>query len=225
MSIRAPGPSNMLQLTRSGLEPGADLEALSGKFAESHAIHLPGLLHPDLMTTIWRETDKGTWTGIEHVEIGRELLLERGVAFAVLHFVVNSPEFIQTVKLITRCSSISIFEGRVYRKMPQADHYDCWHSDAVEDAANEPRLAGMSINLGSVPYAGGVFQLRKKGTERPLCELPNIGAGDAILFRISSTLEHRITPIKGLVPKTAFAGWFKPASKDFFSRVHKHPRA
>ena len=210
----------MLRLTRSGLESQVDLEALSGKFAESHAIHLPGLLHPDLMTAIWKGMDQGSWSSFEHVEIGRELLLERGIAFAVLHFVVNSPEFIRTVKLITRCSSISIFEGRVYRMIPGAGHFDSWH----DDLGGETRSIGMSINLGSVPYAGGVFQLRKKGTERTLDELPNVGTGDAILFRISPTLEHRITPMEGIAPKTAFAGWFKPASKDFFSRAHEYSR-
>jgi hypothetical protein len=40
----------------------------------------------------------------------------------------------------------------------------------------------MSINLSAVPYQGGIFRLKKKGTEEILRELSNTGPGDAIFF-------------------------------------------
>jgi hypothetical protein len=36
----------------------------------------------------------------------------------------------------------------------------------------------------------------------------NTGAGDAVLFRIAERLEHRVTSLRGDVPRTAYAGWF-----------------
>jgi hypothetical protein len=42
-----------------------------------------------------------------------------------------------------------------------------------------------------------------------LCELPNPGFGDAVLFRIDERLEHRVSNVEGAVPKIAFSGWFE----------------
>ena len=120
----------------------------------------------------------------------------------------------KTVERITQCGSISVFDGRIYRMAPGTDHYDSWHDDT-----NDNRLVGMSVNLGSLPYLGGVFQLRKNSCEEILCEVPNVVQGDAILFRISPELKHRITPVQGTQPKTAFAGWFRSAAPDFFSEL------
>jgi hypothetical protein len=51
--------------------------------------------------------------------------------------------------------------------------------------------------------------LRQVGDERLLAEVPNLGLGDAILFRLSRGLQHRVTDVVGAHPKTAFAGWFR----------------
>jgi hypothetical protein len=77
----------------------------------------------------------------------------------------------------------------------------------------------MSINLALHPYQGGVFRLRDETSGRILCDLSNTGAGDAILFRISSGLKHMVTAIEGLVPKTAFAGWFRSGDSNFYRDV------
>ena len=50
--------------------------------------------------------------------------------------------------------------------------------------------------------------MKHRNAERILCEIRNVGFGDALLFRISKDLVHRIQGVKGEVPKTAFAGWF-----------------
>ncbi|MEO8053458.1 MAG: hypothetical protein ABI833_23915, partial [Acidobacteriota bacterium] len=68
---------------------------------------------------------------------------------------------------------------------------------------------------------GGVFQLRANGSGEILCELPNIQSGDAILFRISGKLNHRVSPMQGNEPKTAFAGWFRNRGPNFFSALQQ----
>ena len=51
--------------------------------------------------------------------------------------------------------------------------------------------------------------MRRDGRdEEPLWCVANTGAGDALLFALGRGLQHRIRPIAGTVPKTAFAGWF-----------------
>lgn len=83
------------------------------------------------------------------------------------------------------------------------------------------RLIGMSINLGSRKYAGGVFQLREHDSKRIIFEIANTGWGDAILFRISSRLDHQVTAVTGNEPRTAFAGWFRSDAEDFFTSLRR----
>jgi hypothetical protein len=108
------------------------------------------------------------------------------------------------VETLTGCAPIARFSGRVYRMIPGPQHYDSWHSDSEEE-----RLIGLSLNLSEEVFAGSIFQLRAVGSDRVLCEVANTGFGDAVLFRIAPDLLHRITPLEGAVPKTAYAGWFR----------------
>jgi hypothetical protein len=205
---------SVIQLTKNGFTCPADLDALAHQFTQQHTIRLPQLLHGDLMRTILGNIEQGAWRPYDHGEIGRELLLEGSGALQALRFVAQTPEFLKTVECITQCRPISVFDGRVYRMVPGTDNYDSWHNDV-----HGTRLVGMSINLGSDPHSGGVFQLRKKGEKAILCEVPNVVQGDAILFRISNELNHRITPMEGTEPKTAFAGWFESGASNFFSEL------
>lgn len=45
-------------------------------------------------------------------------------------------------------------------------------------------------------------------TRELLQEVRNTGFGDALLFRISENLVHRVQGVTGEHPKIAFAGWF-----------------
>jgi predicted 2-oxoglutarate/Fe(II)-dependent dioxygenase YbiX len=67
----------------------------------------------------------------------------------------------------------------------------------------------MSVNLTPEVYFGGTLQLRDPHSHRMLQEVANTGPRDAILFRIGSDLQHRVTPVNGTLPKSAYAGWFQ----------------
>jgi hypothetical protein len=206
----------LIELNRYGLACQDDLSGVKSEFSERHVVRLPQLLDSDLTCRISQYIERVSWTPYEHPGIGRELKLDSGAAPALLNFVVNTREFLSAIELITQCSPVRIFSGRVYRMTPGTDDYDTWHTDAVDN-----RLVGMSLNLGPHPYRGGVFQMRKSGGPEVLCELPNITPGDAILFRLSPQLEHRITPMEGETPKIAFAGWFSSSETDLFSEIRK----
>lgn len=47
----------------------------------------------------------------------------------------------------------------------------------------------------------------------------NTGLGDALIFRISGELKHRVAPMEGDEAKTAFAGWFRSDLPDFFDAL------
>lgn len=45
----------------------------------------------------------------------------------------------------------------------------------------------------------------------------NTGPGDGIVFRLAHHLQHRNTSMRGAVPKTAFAGWFRSREINYHS--------
>jgi hypothetical protein len=210
----------MIQLTRTETVfsgPALDLESLRSRFDREHCIQLPSLLEPGLLQFVQRKLGQVRFNRTIHEGVGVELLMADDLVLNLLFFLINNPKFLQIIKTITSCCKIRGFTGRVYRMMPGNDHYDLWHHDMVED-----RLVAMSINLSSEIYSGGILQIRDKYSQRIVHEVANIGCGDAIVFRLARSLEHRITNVEGAVPKTAFAGWFR-SETDFLSLLKKEP--
>jgi hypothetical protein len=185
---------------------GADVARAREAFAETHHLRLPALLDPGVLALVRREVAAARFAERVHGAIGpnRELCMEEGPAAGLLHLLLNASELLGLVEAITGCPAIGCFRGRVYRMLPGGRHRDAWHDDLGDD-----RLLALSLNLGDRPYRGGALQLRERGTHRVLAEVPNTGPGDAIVFRLAPGLQHRVTPVEGEVPKTAFAGWFK----------------
>ena len=208
----------MIQLTRNGIRGSSDLDALREEFASTDAVRLPKLLSVDIMARIFELMERGRWIENIHPGISRELLLEDTLALHLLQFVTSAPDFLTVIERIASCAQPTNFQGRIYRMLPGAEHQDSWHDDA-----GEGRMVGMSINLSPHPYAGGVLQFRRRRTKELLRELPNVISADAILFRISPELEHRVSPVEGVEPKTAFAGWFKTVGIDFLASIRQYP--
>jgi hypothetical protein len=196
----------MIQLTRSGVTGSIDTAGLAAEFERINTFRLPGLVHPDLLSVLQGQLEHCGWSFRRDGELGTEATPESTLPADILSFAANSPAFLETIRQITRFTAIRGFGGRVYR-MARSEHRDKWHDDV---APQYGRLVGMSINLSSTPYEGGVFSMRERATEKPICELPNTGPGDAIFFRISDELQHIVTQVESEAPKTAFAGWFTP---------------
>jgi hypothetical protein len=207
----------VITVTRNGLvvtASDADLQALREQFRREHIIRLKGFLDAAHVELTHRYIDEVGFLPRVHEGIGTELCLPEGRAVRLLFFLVNDPALFAVIERITGCASIGCFTGRLYRMLPGRDDFDTWHSDAIQN-----RMVGMSVNLGP-PYEGGVFQLRDRPSTRMLGEAPNVGAGDAILFRIDKDLEHWITPLSGTEAKTAFAGWFR-SSPQFLTLLER----
>jgi hypothetical protein len=208
-------PQPLLQLTRTGaLWRSTDLSGLQRTFAERHHVVLPSLFDPALLALVGREIERGEFKEHAHGSIATELRLQPGICTGLLLFIVNDPELYRFVEIVTSITPIRSFTGRVYRRHAER-HHDSWHSDLDED-----RRVGMSINLTSEPYEGGVFEIRDVGTEETLASTANIGFGDALLFRLAPVLRHRVTAVRGTVPKTAFAGWFL-SEHDYQARLRR----
>lgn len=205
----------IVQLTRRGTiwhEHHPGLPRLAEEFRDRQSIRLPALIEPALVDLVWRGLERGAFEERRHEEAATELYMPPNVCTDMLHFLVNDRTLFRLVEYLSGVAPIRIFTGRVYRNLP-ARHAAPWHDDTIEH-----RQVGMSLNISDGVYEGGLFEIRDRATARVLNSIANTGLGDAILFRISPALEHRVTAVDGRQPKTAFAGWFSTAP-DYFEAL------
>ena len=183
-----------------------DLTRIQAEFNEKHCVIFPKLLAPDLLQSVLQGIDQAEFNLTENVNmIAKDIHIgQEDPTNYLMNFLMNNETLSNTVQRVTGCSQFGMYLGRIYRMMPTHDHYDSWHDDLVFN-----RVAAMSINLTPEPYAGGTVQFRETKSGRIVNEVHNVGLGDAMIFRIAPYLEHRVTPVTGTVPRTAFAGWFE----------------
>lgn len=204
----------MLQLTGKGLVLRSNLDALHDRFAANHCVVLQKLLEPALLETVRLQIEQASWHSSAY-DAGTEYTLDAPVTVRLLLFLLNSPEFLNAIRIVTGCAQISDFGGRVYRLAAGPQHQLSWHTDL-----NDPtRRVGFSINLSTDVFHGGAFELRDRWTQAPLAQVNNTGFGDALLFRISNDLQHRVTEVADTVAKTACAGWFRARGVSFFAEL------
>lgn len=182
-----------------------ELEQLRSEFERKNYVRLPGFLDRELYDQFVPAIGSAEFYERHHGSIGLESCMKVNATLASLLFLVNDERLFEAIRAITGCGPIGCFDGRVYRINPSSDHYDSWHSDAGAD-----RMVAMSLNLSPEAYTGGVLQIRDVRSPEVIHEAPNVGRGDAVIFRVGDDqLQHQITPVTGSVSKTAFAGWFK----------------
>lgn len=214
-----------VQIQRKGLViDQAQVGKLSAQFRDAHWVRLPQLLEPSILDFVQARLDNSQWESMSHGKIGEEYITNDLPTTSLLHFVMNRPKFRAIVEEISCCKGLQWFRGRVYRMIAGAGHHDNWHSDIAY--SNE---IGMSLNLSRDLFRGGLFMLREGDSKRVLARVANTGPGDALIFRISPDLHHRISDLEGEEPKTAFAGWFKSSLPECFRdssiQIPTDPRA
>jgi hypothetical protein len=217
--IKAPTCAKALTITQSGAVFNGgreELQQLKDLFQQQNYIRLPSLVSPEILELLMNEIENTNWTKNTHEGIGTEICANDPGIVAVMDFLFNDEKLFQILEHISACGSIGIFSGRIYRMVPEAGHYDSWHTDA-----GQHRLLALSLNLSKEPYDGGVLQIREQNsTQRPV-DIPNRGLGDAILFRLGPHLSHRVKPMVGSRPKTAYAGWFRSEPNYWDSLMQK----
>ena len=213
----SPNQRPWLQIRRTGriaLTPEFDPGALAQRFQRECVIRLPAFfpretfqtIRGDLEKSAFQEYDGGFYT---ERQASNEVLIARH------QFLLNNQELFRWVEEVSGCDPIGNFDGRVYELVP-GKHFDAWHSDCAQS-----RMVGLSVNLSASDFEGGIFQIRRQETKELISEVSNTRAGDAILFRISPELSHRVTPVEGSSPRTALAGWFcrEPRYHEPFEKV------
>ena len=206
----------MIRLTGSGPEVVKDdgWAELQEGFERRHCVLLEDFLERRVAARLRQVLPRTQGPGFhtrEHrarrsgVLLARELELDECAPASVLLFLLlNQPRLFAALgELAGGDEAIRRFDGRCYMMRPGAEHFHVWHNDCVDG-----RQLGLSINLSPEPFAGGEFELRDAGAGGlPHTIVPG-RFGDATLFRIAPSLEHRVRRVRGTVPKVAYAGWF-----------------
>ena len=193
----------------------AELARLRAHFEEQHHLALPGFLDPPLLDMLRAKLAASEFARIDRA-VGSELRPLDTAPYFALELMLNSRPVLDLIHGLTGCPRPACFTGRIYRRAPGESHVSRWHTDINEDG----HMVTLSINLSETVYRGGTTIIRDADTKRVLCEIPNTGFGDAILFPIGPRFEHRVLDVEGDAPKTALAGWFnsKPDPRYLFAR-------
>ena len=210
--------NGVVRLTRSGPSISGsegELARLRAHFEERQHLALPGFLDPALLDTLRGKLAASGFARIDR-DVGSELRPLDSAPYFALELLLNSRRVLELIPELTGCPRPACFTGRIYRRAPGESHVSRWHTDVNEDG----RMVTLSINLSDAVYRGGTTLVREADTKRVVCELPNTGFGDAILFPIDPRFEHRVLDVEGDAPKTALAGWFnsKPDPRYLFTR-------
>ena len=178
--------------------------ALRAAFERDHCVRLPQFLSDPILDRIDRYVEEGEFSVPEHAGTSYDLCMAQGRAPSLLLFLLNDLEIFELARAITGCGWIGRFDGRLRRMMRRATHGEPWHGEIFGDDR-----VGMSIDLSSAPYSGGVLEIRDRYSRQVLHRAVDSARGDAVLFRLDSTLQRRVTRVEGDSPRTAFVGKFK----------------
>jgi Coenzyme PQQ synthesis protein D (PqqD)/2OG-Fe(II) oxygenase superfamily len=185
-----------------------DWQRIRTAFKRENYLRVPGFIEPGLVEVMRKCLQRAHFEESEYGAVGRDLALWNSPVVGALHLLMNDRALLDFIRRISGCGPIGSFTGRLYRMVARPGMDFGWHSDLKE---NDLRVGvAMTINLGARPYRGGMLQMRRIDDDTT-AEIPNVGPGDGIIFRLAPDLRHRVTPVEGKVPKTAFTGWFMAA--------------
>lgn len=202
----------MLRLTARGPLVVKDDEwiAQQSEFARRHCVVFENFVDASILERVprWCETSRYfTREDVgKHGVFARELTMQLSEPLMNAFFLLlNQPRLFAAMAEFTGSETpIRSFIGRCFKSLPGGEHFDSWHSDVC----GAERLYGLTIDLSPNPYLGGSFQIRRKETRHILHTFTRSRFGDARLFRISDSLVHRRTQVRGVQPRYCYAGWF-----------------
>lgn len=205
----------MIQLAASGPRVVKDNEWAVQKqeFAQRHCVVLEGFIDEALLPRLARLAETGQYeareNGPEGTVLARELAMPPDQPLArAFDVLLNQRRLFEAIAELTgTAEEILGVHGRCHQRLPERNHFSRWHSDR-----GLGRLCGLSISLSTLPETGGVFQIRHRKTKEMLQTIPRLKAGDARLFRIHRTLEHRVSSVTE--PYRGYAGWFLGGEKN-----------
>jgi len=196
---------SLVRVTRSEtlvLASDDDRRAVREEFEQNHCISVAQFLAPDLLGEVQAEVDQAGFYFRPVPGLSTEERMETNRVSARLHLLMNDDALLRVIGEITGIAT-GYFFGRVYRRVPGKGHHDNWHDDC-----DHQRLIGVTVNLSRQAYGGGAVLMRRRGSTDVFSQMRPAQPGDALLFRIHRSLQHRVEDVTGDAPRTVLTGWF-----------------
>ena len=203
----------MIQLTIGGprIVKDAGWVAQQREFAHHHCVVFKDFVEESILRRVPRMLEAGEFFTREDVDgkgevFARELKMRAANPLLPMFLLLlNHPRLFGAIGELTGSEQeIRFFKGRCFKFLPGGGHFDTWHTDG-----SPGKLYGLTINLSPKPVEGGAFHLRRRKTGEILRTIPSGRFGDARLFRIHRSLEHKVSLVQGTEPRCTYAGWFR----------------
>jgi hypothetical protein len=191
----------------TGEVTATELAGLQTSFTRCGGAHLPALLAPTVLAQIERRCRPDAFAPRDLGTLGTQLRGVDATAETALRLTLNRRPLLQLLEQVAGCGPLVTISGHIARLEPDTGQELIWHDDT-----HVPQPAvGFSVNLGRVPFRGGEFQLRAKGSQELRWMIANTGPGVGVCFSIAPAWEHRVTPVTGAAARTVFTGWAVPS--------------
>ncbi len=123
----------------------------------------------------------------------------------LLCWLLGRPALRRWVETVTATAPLAAVGGATARFEAGGGQHLDWHNDLVPGHA---RMLAVTVNLGTEPYEGGRFEMKRRGAEAAFFAHAHVQPFGALIFAIDKTLMHRVTPVTAGGPRTVFGGWF-----------------
>lgn len=197
-----------VQLAPAGVRILAGDAGLAEQFRTSGMLALPGFLDESFVQLLDRADKTSTFVREVVTDLGEREIESPLRGTAAILLALRNRELLDWVAKITGSSCPLEVGGNIVRTWPGGRDRLDWH----DDVGDVRRIAGLTIRLGMSPFEGGEFEMRAKCKPEAITGHHHARVGDALLFRVSPQLEHRVTPIASGGPRQMFAGWFMAAA-------------
>lgn len=179
-------------------------EAAQQGFSQSRVLECGEALDSAMLDIVLGQLDRGGFMPETIGKMGEREVEMGSRAGAGLMLALKRRNLLDWLERATGCGPLDTVAGVITQARAGLPHQLGWHDDR-EDVR---RKLAVTINLGTEPYEGGLFEIRRKETHEPLFAHRHTELGTALIFQVAPDIQHRIHPITAGGPRRVFAGWF-----------------
>jgi hypothetical protein len=174
------------------------------RFAETPAFLFDNIIDPPLLDRLMQQSASACFVDDDVEHIGTREVESPQLVGGLISLLLSRPALLGWLEKATGLSPIKAVTGRLVQTRANDRDALAWHDDLSDNA----RLLAVVINLSDQPYDGGIFELRKVGTDAPFLTHQHQKSGSMMLFAVRPDLQHRVTKLLSGGPRRVYAGWF-----------------
>ncbi len=191
-------------IAAQGVRVTGDPAPFAAGFARLPALALPDTFAPDFCAALVARAARASFVEDRVERLGTRAVEAPQRVGAALSLLLHSPALLAWIEAATGAGPLRAVAGRLVEARDNGRDALAWHDDAGDPA----RRLAVVIDLSERRYAGGRFELRRKGDETPLLAFDHGAAGSMLVFAVRPELEHRLTMVSAGGPRRVYAGWF-----------------